>query len=44
MKPGAPLPSLAEVEARLLKLRGERERLGGVNLRAEKEEAEVRAA
>jgi chromosome segregation protein len=41
MKPGAPLPSLAEVEGRLLKLRGERERLGGVNLRAEEEEADI---
>jgi chromosome segregation protein len=41
MKPGAPLPALAEVEARLLKLRGDRERLGGVNLRAEEEEADI---
>jgi len=30
-----------EVEARLLKLKGDRERLGGVNLRAEEEEAEL---
>jgi chromosome segregation protein len=33
------VPPLAEVEARLLKLKGERERLGGVNLMAEEEEA-----
>src|SRR5262245_422990 len=43
MKPGAPLPALAEVEGRLLKLRGDRERLGGVNLRAEEEEADISA-
>jgi len=41
MKPDAPLPSLAGVEGRLLKLRGDRERLGGVNLRAEEEEADI---
>ncbi|HEX6830938.1 MAG TPA: chromosome segregation protein SMC, partial [Methyloceanibacter sp.] len=41
MKPGVPLPSLAEVEGRLTKLRGDRERLGGVNLRAEEEEADI---
>ena len=41
MKPEATLPPLVEVEERLLKLRGERERLGGVNLRAEEEEAEL---
>jgi chromosome segregation protein len=41
MKTGAPLPALAEVEGRLLKLRGDRERLGGVNLRAEEEEADI---
>ncbi len=34
-------PRLAEVEARLAKLKGDRERLGGVNLRAEEEEAEL---
>jgi chromosome segregation protein len=43
MKPDAALPALAEVEARLAKLRGDRERLGGVNLRAEEEEAELAA-
>jgi chromosome segregation protein len=43
VKQGAELPALAEVEARLLKLRGDRERLGGVNLRAEEEEAELSA-
>ena len=43
LKPGAPIPPLADVEARLLKLKGDRERLGGVNLRAEEEEAELAA-
>ena len=38
---GNPLPALAEVEGRLAKLKGDRERLGGVNLRAEEEEAEL---
>jgi len=41
VKDGSPLPGLSEVEARLAKLRGDRERLGGVNLRAEEEEAEL---
>jgi len=41
LKQGAAIPPLAEVEARLLKLKGDRERLGGVNLRAEEEEAEL---
>ena len=39
--PGAPLPELAEVEAKLERLRRERERLGAVNLRAEEELREV---
>jgi chromosome segregation protein len=43
LKPGADIPPLAEVEARLLKLKGDRERLGGVNLAAEEEEAELAA-
>ncbi|MGV1013632.1 MAG: chromosome segregation SMC family protein [Methyloceanibacter sp.] len=43
VKDGAPLPSLEEVEVRLLKLRGDRERLGGVNLMAEEEEATLSA-
>jgi chromosome segregation protein len=43
IKPEATLPPLADVEARLLKLRGDRERLGGVNLRAEEEETELAA-
>jgi chromosome segregation protein len=43
VKAGTPLPSLAEVEARLMKLRGDRERLGGVNLMAEEEEADLAA-
>jgi chromosome segregation protein len=43
LKPGAPVPPVTEVEARLLKLKGDRERLGGVNLRAEEEEAELAA-
>jgi chromosome segregation protein len=41
VKAGAAIPPLVEVEARLLKLKGDRERLGGVNLRAEEEEAEL---
>jgi chromosome segregation protein len=41
LKDGAAIPPLAEVEARLVKLKGDRERLGGVNLRAEEEEAEL---
>src|SRR5262249_15305302 len=43
LKPGADVPPLAEVEARLLKFKGDRERLGGVNLAAEEEEAELTA-
>jgi chromosome segregation protein len=43
VKAASPLPSLPEVEARLAKLKGDRERLGGVNLRAEEEEAELQA-
>jgi chromosome segregation protein len=43
LKPNAPIPPLAEVEARLTKLKTDRERLGGVNLRAEEEEAELSA-
>jgi chromosome segregation protein len=39
LKPGAAIPPLAEVEARLIKLKADRERLGGVNLMAEEEEA-----
>lgn len=38
---GADLPSLDEVEPRLAKLKADRERLGGVNLRAEEEEIEL---
>jgi chromosome segregation protein len=41
LKPDAALPPLSEVEARLVKLKGDRERLGGVNLMAEDEEAEL---
>ena len=40
---GAELPSLDEVEPRLAKLKADRERLGGVNLRAETEEIELAA-
>ena len=43
VKEGNPLPALAEVEGKLAKLKGDRERLGGVNLRAEEEEAELSA-
>jgi chromosome segregation protein len=40
---GAPLPDLADVEKRLDSLKGDRERLGAVNLRAEEELAEIEA-
>jgi chromosome segregation protein len=43
LKAGAELPPLSEVEAKLLKLKGDRERLGGVNLMAEEEEATLTA-
>jgi chromosome segregation protein len=43
LKPGATIPPVEEVEAKLLKLKGDRERLGGVNLRAEEEEADLAA-
>src|SRR5581483_11775892 len=41
LKPGAPLPEVADVEATLERIRRERERLGAVNLRAEEELREV---
>ena len=41
LKPDAPMPELADVEARLERYRQERERLGAVNLRAEAEANEV---
>jgi chromosome segregation protein len=41
LKPGAPLPEMADVEANLERWRRERERLGAVNLRAEEELREV---
>ena len=40
---GGDLPPLEEVEAKLTKLKADRERLGGVNLRAEEEEIELAA-
>ncbi len=43
LKDGAEIPALDAVEARLAKLKTDRERLGGVNLRAEEEEAELSA-
>jgi len=43
IKAGADLPSIAEVEAKLDRIRRERERLGAVNLRAEQELREVEA-
>jgi len=43
LKPGATIPTLPEVEARLHKFKADRERLGGVNLRAEEEESELAA-
>jgi chromosome segregation protein len=42
LKPNATLPSLEEIDIKLSRLKAERERLGGVNLRAE-EEAETLA-
>ena len=42
-KDGTELPPLEEVETRLGKLKADRERLGGVNLRAEDEEIELAA-
>jgi chromosome segregation protein len=41
LKEGADTPPLTEVEARLAKLKGDRERLGGVNLMAEEEETQL---
>jgi len=41
LKAGAEIPALEEVEARLAKHKADRERLGGVNLRAEEEEIEL---
>jgi chromosome segregation protein len=41
IKPGAELPEVADIEARLDRIRRERERLGSVNLRAEEELREV---
>jgi chromosome segregation protein len=43
IQPGVELPSLAEIEENLEKLRRDRERLGAVNLRAEEELREVEA-
>ena len=37
IKPGAPLPKLADVDRILSRLKADRERLGGVNLQAEEE-------
>ena len=37
VKPGAPLPKLADVDRVLSRLKADRERLGGVNLQAEEE-------
>ncbi len=43
LQAGAPLPALEAVEARLERLRQERERIGPINLRAEQETDEVAA-
>jgi chromosome segregation protein len=43
VKEGASLPPLADVEAKVAKLKADRERLGGVNLAAEEEEARLTA-
>jgi len=41
LKPDAALPSAEEIETKLSRLKAERERLGGVNLRAEEEAEEL---
>ena len=41
LEPDAPLPEIADIERRLERLKGERERLGAVNLRAEEEQREL---
>lgn len=41
VRAGDTMPELAEVESKLIKLKADRERLGGVNLRAEEEAAEI---
>nr|WP_319516074.1 AAA family ATPase [uncultured Cohaesibacter sp.] len=41
LKKDAPLPAMASVEGRLERLKNERERLGGVNLRADEEAGEI---
>ncbi|WP_319531038.1 chromosome segregation protein SMC [uncultured Cohaesibacter sp.] len=41
LKEGAPLPTMVAVETKLDRLRTERERLGGVNLRADEEATEI---
>ncbi|WNJ89305.1 AAA family ATPase [Bosea sp. 685] len=43
LKPGEDLPAQGAVESRLAGLKGERERLGAVNLRAEDELSEIKA-
>jgi len=43
IKPNAPVPEVADIEATLERLRRERERLGAVNLRAEEELREIEA-
>ena len=43
MKPDAPRPPIAQVAARLESLKGDRERLGAVNLRAEEELGAIEA-
>ncbi|ODA67252.1 Chromosome partition protein Smc [Methyloligella halotolerans] len=43
LEPKATMPDISQVEAELHKLRGDRERLGAVNLRAEEEETEIAA-
>ena len=41
LKEGAPLPTMSNIEGRLDRLKNERERLGGVNLRADEEAKEI---
>ncbi|MBC8049743.1 MAG: AAA family ATPase [Chitinophagales bacterium] len=43
LEPGAALPEPHELEQTIVKLKGERERMGGVNLRAEEEAGQIGA-
>ncbi|MEQ1719052.1 MAG: chromosome segregation protein SMC [Hyphomicrobium sp.] len=43
IEPGAPTPLLADIDRQLTRLKGDRERLGGVNLQADEDLAELSA-